>query len=148
MSTPNFNKKNASKYYAVELQDEYDYDVLKENLHFEFQDTADFWENNGEGKVVAQIVKCFNNWEITFNIIIRSGYYDGANLDWDVIVKDTRDYTEYYYGDYEEKELPQCVNNWITSKIKKVEKIFAQYSTPLVCKGIFSNGEAIYEKAK
>jgi hypothetical protein len=151
MSTSNFYKKNASKYFSINLKDEYDYDILKENLWVEFQDTADFWEKDFcrgyDGKVVAQIVKDFKKWEITFNIIIRNGYYNGVNLDWDCTIINNNNGDEYYFGDYDYKELPKYINDWVDKKIKSIEKVFSRYSEPLICTARFSNGEAIYQRA-
>jgi hypothetical protein len=151
MSTTNFCKKNASNYYAIELENDFDYDDLVLNLQCEFktENNVNKWDNvnrNYEGKIISQLKKNLNNWHIVFDIIVRNGYYSGVNLDWDIMVENINDYTQYQYGDYQENELPKYVNNYINAKIKSIEKIFKQFSTPLYCKGVFSNGEAIYAK--
>jgi hypothetical protein len=149
MSTPNFKKVNASKYFAVETETDYDYDDLVMNLQSEFE-KKDKYENDRSypGKIVAGIEKNLGKWNVEVEIIVRGGYYSGCNLDWNVITTDQNSGDVYEYGDYEEKDLPTYINNWIGAKIKKVEKVFAQNSTPLYCRGIFSNGEAIYETCK
>jgi hypothetical protein len=150
MSTPNFTKKNASKYYAIEDregEEDFQYDDLKINLQSEFKSEKDLWDSdrNYGGHIISQIEKEFCKWAIEFDIIIRAGYYSGANLDWDLRIIDTVDRTENYLG---EVKLPKRVQQWIDNRIKKVEKVFAEYSTPLNCMGVFSNGEAIYQKVK
>lgn len=150
MSTPNFSKQNASKFYAIELQDDYEYEDLVGNLQYAFgiENKTDKWDGNRnyEGKIISQLDKNLGNYNVCFDIIIRSGYYSGANLDWNVMITDENSWDKYEYGYYEDKNLPKYIHNYVTSKIKSIEKVFAQNSMPLYCKGIFSNGEAIYAK--
>ena len=95
---------------------------------------------------------------VTLTPVIRSGYYGGVNLDWEM---------EYHIEGYAHDDIdaidwdghfpnrPFMYEGWVTTfleesadKLKtKVEKVFADYSTPLNRVGVFSNGEAIYEKA-
>jgi len=146
MSTPNFRNVNASKIYAVRLINEFDYDDLVDNLQAEFQSYVDSFDNdrNYPGRIISDIQATKGKWDITINIIVRSAYYDGVNLDWEVQIRDNRDGDYFEWG---EDETPRYVNDYIEAKIKKVEKIFKDYSTPLICRCIFSNGEAVYEKA-
>ena len=149
MSTPNFCKKNAKNYYAVEIETDFDYDDLVYNLQAIFKDKTEKWDNNNrsyEGKIVSRINKTIGKWDLCFDIIIRNGYYSGVNLDWDLTITDKTDYTEYYFNDYDYKDLPRYIHDKIDKQIDKIEKVFSDLSTPLICAGIFSNGEAIYQK--
>ena len=147
MSTANFVKKNASKYYAVETEEDYQYGDLVMNLQTEFKSEKDLWDSdrNYGGHIIAQVEKEFGKWAVEFDIIIRSGYYAGVNLDWECRIIDVEERTENYLG---EIKLPKRIQSWIDNRIKKIEKVFADYSTPLICTARFSNGEAMYAKAQ
>lgn len=71
-------------------------------------------------------------------VIIRSGYYVGANLDYRIIDDDYR----------EREEDVEDIEKKIRKDEKKVRKILKKYGTELICRGTFSNGEAVYEKKR
>jgi hypothetical protein len=80
---------------------------------------------------------------LTFICVIRSGYYEGGCLDYDVKVE----------VDGYETELGMIKSEWrtiIEAEIKRVgnqlEQIFERYSIPLTRVGTFSNGETIYTR--
>jgi hypothetical protein len=47
-----------------------------------------------------------------------------------------------------DEKISNTAENYIKKQIAKIENVYREYTTPLICKGIFSNGEAVYEKAK
>jgi|688.fasta_scaffold274757_2 hypothetical protein len=154
--------------------EEWDYDDLKdhaielmEQSKFSYSDSGNFSNNrNFEGTLLGSlnVDKYFGDVliEVRINAVIRSGYYEGANLDYEV---------EYYSGcgqwedsinfgyDFENHsdmsrglQVIQTKNaeRWaekITEELEEeLEKIFTQLSTPYNKVGQFSNGEAVYQK--
>ena len=150
MSTPNFYNRNASKIFASEYGEEVDFDDLTGNVLCELKGVreVDRWDNNSyEAKTFGEMYIEKNKWLITICLDIRSGYYSGVNLDWHVEAEDLTTGDSY---EWEEGEvfLPAYMVEIIRRKIKQIEKVYAIYTTPLICLGVFSTGEAVYEKAK
>ena len=182
--TPNFSNKNASKVFAV-LGNQYDEDgnhiwpeefdideaivyyreQLKE-LPFDYFE-MDVWDNNRSypARCIAELYSSKQYGDIEFTItvscMIRSAYYDGANLDWEVEYGENYDDLEYAieaelsFSESMNKGMQELqkdnIRTWAENKtsemIEAIEKIYEQASTPLRCVGVFSNGEAIYERA-
>ena len=99
--------------------------------------------------------------EVNINAFLRSGYYEAANLDWELVV---------YVDGYEFEDdiiLDDIRGSWMNEGLKAIqvnhinkyisktkdaivehlEHIFEQLSTPYVVTARFSNGETMYEKA-
>ena len=103
-------------------------------------------------------------------------YYSGFNLDFDIridsdqgigeLVNDgvecgvNREDMEYMFEEYEYQEpymkgiiamhgdkLISKINDVIADGVERLEKVFADFSDPLIKVGQFSNGEAVYERA-
>lgn len=154
MSAPNFHNKNANKIFAHDCEDEFSYDDLISNIQAELKEGEDTNEHDKNslrsygGTIIKQIFENFGKWDVTIDIIIRGGYYSGCNLDWNVKVEDVPEYNFYEWGEEEFDMLPQYIKSFVDGKIKKIEKVFTDLTTPLICLGIFSNGEAVYKKAK
>lgn len=71
-------------------------------------------------------------------VIVRSGYYAGANLD-------------FLVSDCELDEAPKNASKLdalIGKFTARLKKILRRYGTELSCVGIFSNGEAVYKVKK
>jgi hypothetical protein len=150
MATSNFHNVNASHIFAVELQDEWEYDDLVSNLEFELNNHSDY---SDYGKSDPHELRSFpskslgsfsnsttiddNEVEIFVTPVIRSGYYEGCNLDWHV---------RYYVNGYEDEtyESHPRVQTLVESYVDYIENIFNQYSQPLGVTARFSNGETIY----
>jgi len=116
--TGNFSS-NISPIYAIEIEDEWDYGDTINNIRVELknefgddytQDDTYTDDRNYSGKIIANInggsaayEKTVGNDEYDFevgfsvNIIIREGYYSGANLDYEVIYdgQSVDDYESY-----------------------------------------------------
>jgi hypothetical protein len=72
---------------------------------------------------------------VTVTAVVRSGYYDGVNLDWHLHFEE--------YGESVEHLLPQAEQEQ-NRLIELVETVFAEFSTPLGVTASFSNGETVY----
>lgn len=149
MSTPNFKNKHASRVFASECQEEYDYSDLLDNVrselkHFNKQERFNN-ERNYPGEIFAEYNIESGKFMASINLIARGGYYSGVNLDWEVEIENQQTGDSFEMG---EDKISATLQNLIDSKIRQVEKVYKTYTTPLICRGVFSNGEAIYEKAK
>jgi len=152
MATSNFHNVNATNIFAVQLEDEWAYDDLVSNLESEFNNHSDYY---AYGKSDPDELRSFpstsigsfsnsifiedDDVEIFVTPVIRSGYYDGVNLDWHV---------RYYVNGSENETYSDDINVLrISNKyIEFIENIFEKYSEPLVVTARFSNGETIYSK--
>lgn len=102
MATSNFYNKNATKIFASEIEDDFDYECLVDNIITNLKEKTDKNPNismlrhtgkfHDEAHVLGSIAisKNYNlpNYgeiEVNVNIdmLLRHGYYAGINLDWD-----------------------------------------------------------------
>lgn len=176
MATSNFHNENASAIFAVQLEHEFDYDDLVDNLKSELNNDPDYVDY---GKADKNELRSFPSRtlgsirkyvqykdfyvEVCVTPVIRSGYYDGVNLDWNVdylINGDAQyDNTDFYiddiahygsmskskatkYAKLAEKKAEKVKNQIVD----KVESIFSDYSEKYGVTAVFSNGETIYHK--
>ena len=178
MSAPNFYNVNASRVFAIDAENEFEYDDLKDNIFYGLQsvfgernvirrnESEDGWCSY-PGTVVASILGKTKHYEIPeadvevfFNIIVRSGYYAGGNVDWDIVIEvagEEYDNIEEVNFEYcgltkkQERQYAEYAKKFIRGEIERmlpmVEKVFEENTISLNCIGVFSNGEAIYEKA-
>jgi hypothetical protein len=150
MATSNFHNVNASHIFAVELQDEYDYQDLVDNLESEFgtnMDYSDYGKSdpNELRSFPSKSLGSFSNSveigddevEVYVTPVIRSGYYEGCNLDWHV---------RYYVNGYEDDtyETHNRIQTLVEVYTNFIENVYEQYSQPLGVTARFSNGETIY----
>ena len=150
MATSNFHNVNASHIFAVELQDEYDYQDLVDNLESEFSTNIDYSDYsksdpNELRSFPSKSLGSFNNSieigedevEVYVTPVIRSGYYEGCNLDWHV---------RYYVNGSEDDtyESHTRVQTLVEVYTNFIENVYEQYSQPLGVTARFSNGETIY----
>jgi hypothetical protein len=150
MATSNFHNVNASHIFAVELQDEYDYQDLVDNLESEFgtnMDYSDYGKSdpNELRSFPSKSLGSFSNSveigddevEVYVTPVIRSGYYEGCNLDWHV---------RYYVNGYEDDtyETHTRIQTLVEVYTNFIENVYEQYSQPLGVTARFSNGETIY----
>jgi len=150
MATSNFHNVNATHIFAVQLEDEWAYDDLVENLESEFSKHSDYYDYgksdpNELRSFPSKSLGSFSNSltieddevEIYITPVIRSGYYEGVNLDWHIrlYVNGSEDDT---YSD--DANILRISNEYI----EFIEDIYSQYSEPLGVTARFSNGETIY----
>jgi hypothetical protein len=154
MATSNFHNVNATHIFAVQLEDEWAYDDLVENLESEFSKHSDYYDYgksdpNELRSFPSKSLGSFSNSvtieddeiEIYVTPVIRSGYYEGVNLDWHVRLY-VNGYDDDTYSD--DARVSVIANDYI----EFIEDIFEQYSQPLGVTARFSNGETIYHAIK
>jgi hypothetical protein len=75
--------------------------------------------------------------EVYVTPVIRSGYYEGVNLDWHV---------RYYVNGSEDEtyESHPNIQTLVDVYVNFIENVYEQYSQPLGVTARFSNGETIY----
>ena len=186
MSAPNFAVLNARKYYVVSEVPEYTglqlpgWETIKE-------DSPGSWEKgNGlersypgayimEKTVWLEFCKG-EQYSVTAKIILRSGYYSGAVLDWNIFGDSYTGALSEYRGGLEEfsseivsgyLESLEYYNGWnkgfqkimrprfldklskaLAGLVEECENICRDLSEDTyICGGIFSNGEAVYYRA-
>ena len=176
MATSNFHNENASAIFAVQLEHEFDYDDLVDNLKSELNNDPDYVDFGKADKNELRIfpsrtlgsIRKYVQYkdfyvEVCVTPVIRSGYYDGVNLDWNVdylINGDAQyDNTDFYiddiahygsmskskatkYAKLAEKKAEKVKNQIV----EKIESIFSDYSEKYGVTAVFSNGETIYHK--
>ena len=152
MATSNFHNVNATHIFAVQLEDEWAYEDLIYNLESEFDihnDYSDYGKTdpNELRSYPSRSLGSFSNSltigddevEVFITPVIRSGYYDGCNLDWHIRLY-VNGYEDDTYAD--DANLLRITNEYI----EFIENIYSQYSEPLGVTAQFSNGETIYHK--
>jgi hypothetical protein len=149
MATSNFHNVNASHIFAVDLQDEYEYDDLIDNIQSGLKSTGYYnmltkSDPNELRSFPSTSIGALDNYVedangngivVTITAVVRSGYYDGVNLDWHCHLEE--------YGETIEHLLPaaEAEKNRL---VEMVEYVFSEFSTPLGVTAQFSNGETIY----
>jgi hypothetical protein len=116
MGTSNFYNRNASRTFAFQAEEEWDWDDMKDNissmmaaiaekLGFSYYEGGDDLHDNRSfpSNAVARFStgKQYKGFSvgITLTAIVRSGYYSGGNLDWQI---------EYDFdGSGESEDLPE-----------------------------------------
>ena len=152
MATSNFHNVNATHIFAVQLEDEWAYDDLVENLESEFSKHSDYYDygksdpnelrsfpSKSLGSFSNSVTIEDNEVEIYITPVIRSGYYEGVNLDWHIRLY-VNGYDDDTYAD--DANVLRISNEYIDF----IETIYSQYSEPLGVTARFSNGETIYHK--
>jgi hypothetical protein len=152
MATSNFHNVNATHIFAVQLEDEWAYEDLVYNLESEFNihnDYLDYGKTDPDelrsypsrslGSFSDSLTIGEDEVEIFITPVIRSGYYEGCNLDWHI---------RLYVNGYEDDTYADDANVLRISNeyIEFIENIYSQYSEPLGVTARFSNGETIYHK--
>lgn len=152
MATSNFHNVNATHIFAVQLEDEWAYEDLVYNLESEFNihnDYSDYGKTDPDelrsypsrslGSFSDSLTIGDDEVEIFITPVIRSGYYEGCNLDWHI---------RLYVNGYEDDTYADDANVLRISNeyIEFIENIYSQYSEPLGVTARFSNGETIYHK--
>ena len=174
MATSNFHNVNATHIFACSLENEWDYEDLIDNLTYEFKNHADWYDGNKSdphecrsfpSRVLGSLTKEFSyndfSLEVWVSPVIRSGYYEGVNLDWNAHYfingnecdLDEIDRMLEYDTDYSPSKR-KAYSLLVEKKAEKLrnelvevtENIFEQYSDKLGVTARFSNGETIYHK--
>jgi hypothetical protein len=177
MSTPNFANRNASKYFVLEIEDDFEYDMQKEDIQYylsehgyEEMDSRPHDDNRSYPSVIIaqkSVEKYFGDFsvEIIINVLIRSGYYAGVNLDWEIEIETPYDKyndeipekdwiidqfeDEGYsrgFGTIQSKNVLNFIDKTIIQLSEETEEHLGKLTETYVRTALFSNGEAIYEK--
>jgi hypothetical protein len=152
MATSNFHNVNATHIFAVQLEDEWAYEDLVYNLESEFNihnDYSDYgktdpnelrsYSSRSLGSFSTSLTIEDDEVEMYVTPVIRSGYYEGCNLDWHVSLY-VNGYQDDTYAD--DANVLRISNEYVDF----IENIYSQYSEPLGVTARFSNGETIYHK--
>ena len=107
-----------------------------EKIGFESCDGLDFNRNYGGRIIASWSIYDKNDNRKEIEVVIRSGYYDGANIDYTITEPD------YVFAD------TKTIQKKIDSKIQHLEKILRKNGTELLKVAQFSNGEAVYKIKK
>lgn len=174
MATSNFHNVNASAIFAVPLENEFDYEDLVCNLESELSNNPDYVDYGKTDKNELRSfpsrtlgsIRKYHQYkdfyvEVCVTPVIRSGYYSGVNLDWNVdysINGDVYDIDELengigyntalpiskikVYSSLAEKKAEKLKNDIV----EKLEAIYNNYSDRYGVTAVFSNGETIYHK--
>jgi hypothetical protein len=174
MATSNFHNVNASAIFAVPLENEYDYEDLVCNLESELSNNPDYVDYGKTDKNELRSfpsrtlgsIRKYHQYkdfyvEVCVTPVIRSGYYSGVNLDWNVdytINGDIYDIDELengigyntalpiskikVYSSLAEKKAEKLKNDIV----EKLEALYNNYSDRYGVTAVFSNGETIYHK--
>lgn len=186
MGTSNFHRVNASKIYAVLMNqpadedgeyyapEQRDIDEFVEYLRDRLGEVehADFYPDGKDphelrsfpSLVVGRIISKSTfaggliGAEIIVTAVMRSGYYEGACLDWHISKQiggeefDEEIDLSYYDLDPLETEATEFdLEHWFEGEEKRligfVEKTFSDVSYPMEVVATFPNGETIYNMA-
>ena len=174
MATSNFHNVNASAIFAVPLENDFDYEDLICNLESELSNNPDYVDYGKTDKNELRSfpsrtlgsIRKYHQYkdfyvEVCVTPVIRSGYYSGVNLDWNVdytINGDIYDIDELengigyntalpiskikVYSSLAEKKAEKLKNDIV----EKLEAIYNNYSDRYGVTAVFSNGETIYHK--
>ena len=174
MATSNFHNVNASAIFAVPLEHEFDYEDLVDNLESELSNNPDYVDYGKTDKNELRSfpsrtlgsIRKYHQYkdfyvEVCVTPVIRSGYYSGVNLDWNVdyaINGDIYDIDELengigyntalpiskikVYSSLAEKKAEKLKNDIV----EKLEALYNNYSDRYGVTAVFSNGETIYHK--
>jgi hypothetical protein len=176
MATSNFHTVNATHIFACSLENEWDYEDLVDNLKSELSNDSDYVDygktdhnelRSFPSRTLGSIRK-YHQYkdfyvEVCVTPVIRSGYYSGVNLDWNVdyLINGDASYDspDFYiddiahYGNLPKSKATQYaklaekkaekLKNQI---VEKLESLYNNYSEKYGVTAVFSNGETIYHK--
>jgi len=178
MSTANYYSA-AGNVYAIDLSDcddftgEYLIEDIKEGVLKDLkanEDSDDTGDRNYPGEYFGRIEDLpaddYDVFFVTAGLIIRSGYYANANLDYEIKVVNN------YSGEYLDLDeideatiidaledangrkptkkqiakLKRKIDAQALQLEDRIKEVYTEYTTPLLRVATFSNGEAIYEE--
>ncbi len=175
MSASNFHNINASKIYACDSMTIDDYVDLKTNLESEIDNLSKGYDVKRQcsdelrsypAHVLGVITDDFEYGEVELEIVLRSGYHEGVNIDFNILFEGNvyesiedilSEYQETYeYNETEEggkctkdmEEQLEKITKFFNEAVNTFEELAEKWSTPMREVATFSNGETIYEKIK
>lgn len=177
MGASNFHFVNASRVFAITgIEEDFEWDDVKENINYKLEhcgynhistsnDPHELRSYPSANLTTIQKSFIFNGLSVTveINTVMRSGYYEGACLDWhpeyEVEGYELDDYDDialaFEYHNFSEKRAtylaPMLKKRLLAIReelIAVVERIFAENSDQYNVVATFSNGETIYARAE
>ena len=187
MATNNFHIENASKVFLIDPQDEFEYENILENIIYTFNEadkegrfefSADYqisletelrsYPSRSIGIVYESLNFLGLDFEVHVIPVIRDGYYEAGNLDYefayyvdntsrpynsiDDIIYDIQQFPEDYDLNtglvaIHSNNLRKRLQTLEDTLVNEVEGIFEKVSTEYKVSASFSNGEVWYERA-
>lgn len=166
MSTPNFSRVNASKYYVLDDNEYFDIiEELENRMPINFHSCDEIPYAYESGTYINRFATFFGAkdydfndlLDITLNLCIVPGYYTGYSIDYEITVisptiiyrlsqyDSVNDFVDdicEYLGITDSRKLKNRINEIITEAENVCSEIC---DTMLRCVGVTSNGEAFYE---
>ena len=176
MGTSNFYKENANLYYVVLMnEDEWDNEMDLEWISNELQENGfDLNNSNSHSDILGTKTETFSQSDMNFYISIQakinSGYYQGANLDWNVVVgsdyysidsytqSPKEEITDFIMDTFQYEfdsridsetffKITDKIDSIIEELVSQTETLFGSLSTyKLTRLGTFSNGASVYSE--
>lgn len=176
MGTSNFARGNTSRVFAVLMNEQDDVEDFVEFVREVAKESApkDIQYSKEDGRdrnycasnlFSYRMSKWFGDLEVELQIVakMRSGYYEGASLDFEFTIFDGYEFSdsdnsvENLFGNncscmnqgllkIQQRHAEVWVDRAKEQLIALTEQVFEQVSMPLKVVATFSNGETIYEK--
>ena len=149
------NESRAVEQFDVEDFVEFVREVAKESapkdIQYSKEDGSDRDRNYCASNLFSyRASKWFGDLEVEVQIVakMRSGYYEGASLDFEFTIFDAFDQSDMNNGMkvIQQRHAERWVDRAKEQLIALTEQVFEQVSMPLRVVATFSNGETIYEK--
>jgi len=185
MGTSNFHNENATRIYADECDYEGAYEDLVSNvryslqakdeaktIQFTFDDdiSLDSELRSFPARSIGTVYENFSFLNADINVelipLVRSGYYEGANLDYEVsfilegenfesitdLISAIQDYPEDYDTTpgliaIHSNNLQNRLEKSFNTLVEETEATFAELTIPLIRLGGLSDGTSVYEAA-
>ena len=176
MSTNNFYSNNTTHIYSIDCENEFEFDDTVSNIQYdlpklwkktnEYEDSLESYPGNKFAYFEIWDSIAGYALEIVIVAVVREGYYAGANFDYSVNYKFEGEYCDTIEAMKQDflhemkcngkAGLGQMLvnqnhfanlENEAQSAIRDLEKVYSEYTNPIKCTGVFSNGEAIYTAA-
>ena len=192
MGTSNFYKVNADKYYAVHMNDdegnytdidfEAETDRIDEELKARgYENVCRHWERRSDdAQVLGQLFVSEPDdlFMVEATVLLRAGYYEGANLDWELNIvppMDWEDFSEFQDMNLKEQrdmvynelleagdrgyidrkylkqyeQITDALSETIENVIEKLHRDFGQIAQhTLIRTATFSDGTSIYSEVQ
>ncbi len=151
MGTSNFHTESGEIFALSNFYDEDDYvtakesvfETLKQKFGKAFSETS-LKDEKELRSFPSEVIGLLDGARDTgLLVVIRSGYYEGANIDYVRIVRDE-------YGNafvpFSDNDMRISERNSLMALEKKLNKALSKITEPLRVAARFSNGETMYER--
>jgi len=177
MATSNFETTDVSMVYGITIENDFDWDDAMENIDSYLSDKFgdEFNGNRNIGNIGSISRHDGYLFDVSVDVILRSGYYQDANIDLVVNINDDYgslgelslsdlDYEEMErwmaetlssYGYYDNEGMCKIQAPIAVARVRKMaykllkeveDSVASVCDYKLTCLGHFSNGEAVYKE--